>query len=99
MVPFSEELFKQVSIEWLIATDQVHILLLSAVVTDSFYLYDQPLSAMEHPRFREMINLATRSKKEINTLGRKVARIQILNLFSNHLRDLKQRLAVSLSCS
>lgn len=66
MVPFSEELFKQVSIEWLIATDQVHILFFnSAVVTDSFCLYDQPLSAMEHPRFREMINLATCSKKSI----------------------------------
>ncbi|KAE9403020.1 hypothetical protein BT96DRAFT_1083216 [Gymnopus androsaceus JB14] len=39
VVPYLDELFQQVAIEWLIETDQ-------------------PISALEHPRFWEMIGIA-----------------------------------------
>ncbi|KJA12714.1 hypothetical protein HYPSUDRAFT_116501, partial [Hypholoma sublateritium FD-334 SS-4] len=44
VIPYSDALFKQAAIEWLIATDQ-------------------PLQALEHPKFHEMIAVASRAPK------------------------------------
>ncbi|KIJ26339.1 hypothetical protein M422DRAFT_272626 [Sphaerobolus stellatus SS14] len=38
VIPYSDELFKQAAVEWLIATDQ-------------------PIQALEHPKFQEMIDI------------------------------------------
>ncbi|KAE9387809.1 hypothetical protein BT96DRAFT_736276, partial [Gymnopus androsaceus JB14] len=46
VLPYSDELFQQAAIEWLIETDQ-------------------PISALEHPRFREMIGIAARATNGI----------------------------------
>ncbi|EJD46027.1 hypothetical protein AURDEDRAFT_48267, partial [Auricularia subglabra TFB-10046 SS5] len=43
IVPYSDAAFREVALEWLIATDQ-------------------PISALEHPRFRELISIAARAR-------------------------------------
>ncbi|KJA12797.1 hypothetical protein HYPSUDRAFT_117807, partial [Hypholoma sublateritium FD-334 SS-4] len=46
VVPYSDALFCDVAVQWLIETHQ-------------------PLQALEHPRFREMIDVASRSKNGV----------------------------------
>ncbi|KAG1886428.1 uncharacterized protein F5891DRAFT_968156 [Suillus fuscotomentosus] len=46
VIPYSDKLFKQASIEWLVATDQ-------------------PIQALEHPKFQEMIYVASRATNSV----------------------------------
>ncbi|KAF6745562.1 hypothetical protein DFP72DRAFT_824235, partial [Ephemerocybe angulata] len=78
LLPFTNALFQQAAIEWLIATDQ-------------------PISALEHPRFQEMIAIAARATRGVRIPNRHVTRQHIIDLFKKNLSDLRKRLLVRVS--
>ncbi|KZT08272.1 uncharacterized protein LAESUDRAFT_649515, partial [Laetiporus sulphureus 93-53] len=78
VLPYSDDAFRAVTIQWLVETDQ-------------------PISALEHPAFKKMIQLASRAKGVIKISRRSTTRREIINLFHQHLRDLKRRLTVCIS--
>ncbi|KAG1877868.1 hypothetical protein DFJ58DRAFT_644237, partial [Suillus subalutaceus] len=73
VVLYSDSLFKQAAIEWLVATDQ-------------------PIQAFEHPKFKEMIDVAARATNGVKIPGRKATRAEIMRMFKNHLTKLKEKL-------
>ncbi|KAF9058405.1 hypothetical protein BDP27DRAFT_1241318, partial [Rhodocollybia butyracea] len=75
VAPYSDELFEQAALEWLIETDQ-------------------PIAALEHPKFRAMINVAARATSGVKLPNRKATRRAIINLFKKNLYELRTRFAV-----
>ncbi|KAH9034280.1 hypothetical protein EDB84DRAFT_1269910, partial [Lactarius hengduanensis] len=67
--------FRQVAVEWLVATDQ-------------------PIQALDHPKFKEMINIASRATNGVKIPSGKATRYEIKALFKRHLTSLKSRLNV-----
>ncbi|KAI0275580.1 hypothetical protein BGY98DRAFT_920392, partial [Russula aff. rugulosa BPL654] len=55
---------------------------------------DQPIQALEHPKFKEMIDLAARATSGVKIPNRKGTRAEIMQVFKNHLTSLKVRLNV-----
>ncbi|KAG1811093.1 hypothetical protein EV424DRAFT_1327782 [Suillus variegatus] len=82
VVSYTDRLFKQAAIEWLVSTDQ-------------------PIQALEHPKFKEMIDIAARAdmhKNATNSVkipGRKATRAEIIRTFKTHLTGLRSKLNVS----
>ncbi|KIK32049.1 hypothetical protein CY34DRAFT_102325, partial [Suillus luteus UH-Slu-Lm8-n1] len=76
VIPYSDKLFKQAAIEWLVATDQ-------------------PIQALEHPKFKEMVDIASRATNGVKIPGRKATRAEIMRMFKNHLTRLRNTLNVS----
>ncbi|KAN0105148.1 hypothetical protein V8E52_011310 [Russula decolorans] len=86
VAPYSNKLFCQASVEWLVATDQ-------------------PIQALQHPKFQEMINVASRATKYMTIPGQKATRAKIMRMFKDHLCGLKAQLngqtvtgEISLTC-
>ncbi|KAJ6618035.1 hypothetical protein B0H10DRAFT_1796135, partial [Mycena sp. CBHHK59/15] len=73
VVPYSDQLFLDAAVEWLIGTDQ-------------------PLDALDHPKFREMIDVAARAQDGVRIPGRKTTRVEILNLFQQQMEALWVRI-------
>ncbi|KAF8237269.1 hypothetical protein L208DRAFT_1248467, partial [Tricholoma matsutake] len=60
---------------------------------------DQPIQALKHPKFKELINVASQATNGVKIPGRKATRGEIKCLFKNHLTKLKVQLNVNLrSC-
>ncbi|KAJ7312630.1 hypothetical protein DFH08DRAFT_707697, partial [Mycena albidolilacea] len=78
VVPYSDDLFRDAALEWLIATDQ-------------------PIDALNHPKFKEMIDIAARAHNGVKIPGRKATREEILNLFQKQMENLRVRIHVSVS--
>ncbi|KAF5329115.1 hypothetical protein D9758_017952 [Tetrapyrgos nigripes] len=85
-IPYSDRLFREAAIEWLIATDQ-------------------PLQALEHPKFIHMIDVASRATNGVVIPGRKATRTEIKSIFKRNLNHLRKRFQgdtikglVSLTC-
>ncbi|KAJ7170453.1 hypothetical protein C8R43DRAFT_875858, partial [Mycena crocata] len=76
VIPYSDSLFRQAALEWLIATDQ-------------------PIAALNHPKFKEMIDIAARATDGVKIPGRKATREEIMNLFKKQLQSLRARFHVS----
>ncbi|KAG2097410.1 hypothetical protein BD769DRAFT_1369083, partial [Suillus cothurnatus] len=76
VIPYSNKLFKQATIEWLVATDQ-------------------PIKALEHPKFKEMVNIASCATNGVKIPGRKATCAEIMRMFKNHLIRLRNTLNVS----
>ncbi|KAH6891616.1 hypothetical protein BKA70DRAFT_1028515, partial [Coprinopsis sp. MPI-PUGE-AT-0042] len=74
-IAYSDAIFEQAAIEWLIATDQ-------------------PVQAMEHPKFRNMIHIAARVTRGVKIPERKGTRKAIVRLFKRNLTELSSRLRV-----
>ncbi|KAI0245465.1 hypothetical protein BJV78DRAFT_1111205, partial [Lactifluus subvellereus] len=55
---------------------------------------DQPIQALEHPKFKEMIDLAGRAKNGVKIPGRKRVRTAIMQKFKTYLTTLRVRLNV-----
>ncbi|KAG1793786.1 hypothetical protein EV424DRAFT_1335766 [Suillus variegatus] len=58
---------------------------------------DQPIQALRHPKFKEMIDVAARATNGMKIPGRKATRAQIMCMFKNHLTKLKATLNVCLA--
>ncbi|KAH9983971.1 hypothetical protein BJV77DRAFT_953457, partial [Russula vinacea] len=55
---------------------------------------DQPIEALEHPKFKEMIDIASDPTNRVKIPDRKAVRNEIKALFSKYLTSLKSRLNV-----
>ena len=58
------------------------------------YHTSQPIQALEHPKFKEMIDITSRATNSIKIPGRKATRGEIISLFKDHLIRLKAKLNV-----
>ncbi|KAG1827932.1 hypothetical protein EV424DRAFT_1319071 [Suillus variegatus] len=76
VVSYTDRLFKQAAIEWLVSTDQ-------------------PIQALEHPKFKEMIDIVARTTNGVKIPGRKATRAEIIRTFKTHLTGLRSKLNVS----
>jgi hypothetical protein len=56
----------------------------------------QPIQALEHPKFKELIDVASRATNGVNIPGRKATRAEIMHMFKAHLTKLKAQLNVIL---
>jgi len=54
----------------------------------------QPIVALEHPKFHQMINIASRAKNGVKIPAKKATRKEIIQLFREHLQDIKERINV-----
>jgi hypothetical protein len=94
---YSDDVFKEATLRWLIETDQVSGTLLTTnivvIVLISFYPL-QPIIALEYPSFQRMMHLASRSTRGISLLNKKQTRDSIVSLFKAQMKALKQRLNV-----
>lgn len=68
----------------------------SVLISNIIFTTCQPIQALEHPKFKEMINIAARSTEGVHIPGRKATRTEIINLFKQQLSRLKEKLNVSL---
>ena len=75
VLPYTDKLFRQAAIEWLVATDQ-------------------PLQALEHPKFKDMIDVAARATNGVKLPGRRATRSEIKATFKTNLMKLKVQLNV-----
>jgi hypothetical protein len=55
----------------------------------------KPIQALEHPRFKEMVDVASRATQGVKIPGRKATRAEIMRMFKTHLTRLKKKLNVS----
>jgi hypothetical protein len=55
----------------------------------------QPIQALEHPKFQEMIDIAARATTGVNIPSRKVTRTTIKQMLKDHIIGLRARLNVS----
>ncbi|KAG2060943.1 hypothetical protein BDR06DRAFT_871193, partial [Suillus hirtellus] len=55
---------------------------------------DQPIQALEHPKFKEMIDVASRATQGVKIPGQKAMCAKIIHVFKNHLTKLKKKLNV-----
>ncbi|KAG6839020.1 hypothetical protein C0991_006565, partial [Blastosporella zonata] len=85
-IAYSNELFRQVAVEWLIATNQ-------------------PLSALEHPKFQDMIYVAAKATNGVKIPACKQTRQEIIDMFKHQMNHLRAKLngptvqgLVSLTC-
>ncbi|KAG2074081.1 hypothetical protein BDR04DRAFT_1008948, partial [Suillus decipiens] len=74
--PYSDKLFKQAAIKWLVATDQ-------------------PIQALDHPKFQDMIDVASRATNGVKIPNRRATHTEIMRIFKNHLMRLRMTLNVS----
>jgi hypothetical protein len=93
VVPYSDALFQRVTIEWLVSTDQVCNKLLRWCLCLSKLPF-KPIDALSHPKFHEMIDVASRAPAGVNIPGRKQTRKEILGTFKTHLTKLREHLNV-----
>jgi hypothetical protein len=84
VIPYSNKLFRQVAVEWVAATDQVWnpFLQLNILFSSSS---SQPIQALEHPKFKELIGVASRATTGVTIPGRRGAQAELMRLFKNHL--------------
>ncbi|KAG2067040.1 hypothetical protein BDR04DRAFT_986365, partial [Suillus decipiens] len=53
---------------------------------------NQPIQAFEHPKFKEMIDIAAQATNGVKILGRKATQAEIIQMFKTHLTKLKEKL-------
>ncbi|KAG1789263.1 uncharacterized protein HD556DRAFT_1244079 [Suillus plorans] len=56
---------------------------------------DQPIQALEHPKFKDMIDVTARTTNSIKIPGRKATHAEIMRTFKTHLMGLRSKLNVS----
>ncbi|KAG6858716.1 hypothetical protein C0995_014485 [Termitomyces sp. Mi166 len=78
---YTHKEFCRAAIEWLVATDQC---LISTVV--------KPIQALEHLKFKRMIDLASRATDGVKIPGQKSTWVAIKQSFQSHLKNLKAQL-------
>jgi hypothetical protein len=101
IVPYSDALFQEAAIEWLVETDQVSYVACSDHGITSLltcFLF-QPLDALNHPAFKQMVHLAARATNGVKIPSRKQTRQVIIDTFKTNIRKLRQRLSVRLILS
>ncbi|KAF9231051.1 hypothetical protein BU15DRAFT_49006 [Melanogaster broomeanus] len=75
VIPYSDKMFRDAAIQWLIDTDQ-------------------PIAALEHPSFKNMIDVAARATNGVKIPNRKATRQAIIDSFKQQMTNLRARLSV-----
>jgi hypothetical protein len=60
----------------------------------SHYGFNQPIQAFEHPKFRNMIDIASRATNGVAIPSRKTTREEIVDMFARRMDNLKAHLKV-----
>lgn len=94
IVKYTDAIYCEAAIEWLLATDQVCSFLTQMCL--SLIRSDQPLRALEHPAFKNMIDIAARATDGVKIPNRKQTRREIINLFKKNMTRLRDKLNVSI---
>lgn len=68
------------------ATDQVYLHFLMQLHYLIFVIY--PIQALEHPKFKEMIDIASHATNGVKILGRKGTHAEIMRILKIHLKTL-----------
>ncbi|KAF7344634.1 putative AC transposase [Mycena venus] len=89
--PYTDELLLDAAIQWLIATDQVST---SSLCYHLLTLLQQPIDALTHPKFKEMMDIAARATEGVNLPNSAQTRDAIIKLFHDQMNKLKIRLHV-----
>ncbi|KAG1823906.1 uncharacterized protein BJ212DRAFT_1261854, partial [Suillus subaureus] len=76
VIPYTDSLFCEAAIEWLISTSQ-------------------PIQAVDHPSFKNMINIAAHATNGMVLPNRNTTHHNIMDLFKTQMMKLKDRLNVS----
>jgi hypothetical protein len=82
VVPYSDKFFTKAAIEWLVATDQVCLLCPYSLAMVEISI--KPIQALEHPKFKEMIDITAHATNSVKIPGRKATRTEIMWMFKNH---------------
>ncbi|KAI6118247.1 hypothetical protein F5141DRAFT_1000282, partial [Pisolithus sp. B1] len=80
---YSESVFQEVSIQWLIETDSI-----SLFNTPSLIHHYQPIHILQNPMFQQMINLASSTNHSVKILTLKQTWQSIIDLFKSNLCEL-----------
>ena len=92
VIPYLDGIFQRAVLEWLIETDQVCVCL---TVMSSFIDHmNQPLQALNNPKFKEMISVAARATHGITIPNHKATWKHIIDLFKKNLTNLQSQLMV-----
>lgn len=91
-MPYSDELFKEAVIQWLIETDQVYYVCLLWAIPLIGML--QPIAAFKYPSFQHMVHVASRATRGVQIPNWKQTRDKILSIFKTQMNKLKERLNV-----
>lgn len=92
VAPYSNSLFHRKAVEWIAATDQVSRILYHIFL--STYCHSQPIQALEHPKFKELVDVASRARNGVVIPGRKATRGEIKRIFKDYLTGLRSELNV-----
>lgn len=92
VVKYTDTLFRNAAVEWLIATDQVREPFFNVIADTEGLL--QPIQALEHPVFRNMIDIAARATEGVKIPNRKQTRREIIDMFKCNMTKLRERLNV-----
>jgi hypothetical protein len=94
IISYTDGLFCDAAIEWLVSTDQV----MKHCIFRYMFLYSciesQPIQAFEHPAFRSMIHIAARATGGVKIPDRRQTRQAAINTFKEQLAALRKRLTV-----
>lgn len=93
-VRYSDDGFRQLALEWMIATDQVSVKQLSNQINLIPLTLLQLLSAFEELTFKQMVNMASKATTQIKIPDQKLTRIEILRMFGEYMSELKTWLNV-----
>ncbi|KAF8878861.1 hypothetical protein BD779DRAFT_1427583, partial [Infundibulicybe gibba] len=74
-IPYTDKLFRNAAVEWLVSTDQ-------------------PIQALEHPSFQNMIYVAARATNGVKIPERRTTCEEIIDTFKQQLIALRGRLNV-----
>ena len=97
ILPYSHKTFCRAAIEWIVATDQVsNTIILAIILIDIIPISSQPIQALEHAKFKEMIDITSRATNGVQIPGQKITQGEIIRLFKDHITKLKTQLNVSI---
>ena len=92
-IPYLNKSFHRAAVEWLVATDQVSTSILLYIV---ILISSQPIQALEHTKFKELIDIASCATNGVKIPGQKITWGDIKQMFKEHITKLKTQLNVSI---
>lgn len=94
VIPYSNEYFWEVALQWLVETDQVRTRVYLSYFIILTFDY-KPIQALKHPSFKKLVDVTARAPDGIVLPSRKVTCAAIINLFKQKMVKLRARLNVS----
>jgi len=79
---------------WMAYSDRSAMSTLSLLFHYCWDFNIKPIQALEHPKFKEMIDIVARATNSVKIPRRKATRAEIMWMFKNHLTKLKKTLNV-----